>query len=210
MSQSRPARPVRGAIFDLDGTLVDSRLDFARIRRDMRFTGGGSLLEWIDRLPAVEARRCRAILDRHELDGALRSTPLPGVIEFLDAIDARGLNRAIATRNSRHATRVALRCAALAFDHCYTRDDGPFKPDPWAIYRACECWGVTPSEVVVFGDYVYDIEAGRAAGAWTVLVCNGRAPTSVPGHDIADYCIASFEAIDGALDALLPPIGEAL
>ena len=53
---------IRGVIFDLDGTLVDSGLDFDLMRREMGIAPGHALLEAIDALGEPEARRCREIL----------------------------------------------------------------------------------------------------------------------------------------------------
>ena len=105
---------IRGAIFDLDGTLVDSGLDFDQMRREMNLAPGLPLLEAIEQLPAAHAERCWAILAEHELAGARRSTLYPGVREFVHALEVRGLRRAIFTRNSRrdrarHAGTIATR-----------------------------------------------------------------------------------------------------
>lgn len=70
---------VAGIIFDMDGTLVDSGLDFAAMRREMGLPDGVPLLETLENLNAAESARCRAILHRHEEAGAERASVLPGV-----------------------------------------------------------------------------------------------------------------------------------
>ena len=61
-------RALHGMIFDLDGTLVDSGLDFAAIRRDMGLPAGSPILETLDRIPTgLEKDRMLAVLRRHEL-----------------------------------------------------------------------------------------------------------------------------------------------
>ena len=63
--------PIRGVIFDLDGTLIDSRLDFDQMRCDMEFAPGQLILETLEALPEGERKkRCREILHRHEYQGA--------------------------------------------------------------------------------------------------------------------------------------------
>jgi len=52
--------------------------------------------------------------------------------------------------------------------------DAPFKPQPEGLWRICKAWGVAPSEVLMLGDYVYDIQVGRNAGARTALLTHGR------------------------------------
>ena len=60
---------IRGLIFDLDGTLVDSRLDFDLMREEMELPPG-RILESIAALPAERYSQCMAILHRHEVAGA--------------------------------------------------------------------------------------------------------------------------------------------
>ncbi len=195
-------RRIRGIVFDLDGTLVDSGLDFPAIRREMGLPAGLPILETMAQLEPEATRWCQSILDRHERRGALRAKLLPGVVEFLDRIAPLGFRKGIITRNSRMATELTLRRCRLDFRDVLTRDDGPVKPDPWAIHQLCRRWGVAASAITVCGDYRFDLEAGRAAGARTVLVCNGRAPCSIPGHELADLCLGSFADSDALIEWL--------
>jgi HAD superfamily hydrolase (TIGR01509 family) len=185
---------IRGLIFDLDNTLVDSKLDFEAMRREMRLPSGMPILEAIDRLPHAQAERCREILHRHELAGAERATLLPGVAELLAEVRRRGLHQAIATRNSRSIALATLRRLNIEIGLVLTRDCGPIKPDPWPVLRACEAWGVAPAEVAVIGDYRFDIECGRAAGANTVLLTHQDKPDVHPNHERADLVLSSLAA----------------
>ena len=188
---------IRGVIFDMDGTLVDSRLDFESMRREMDLPVGSPILEALERLPDEDAARCRQILHRHELAGADRATLLPGVIELRAALAQRGLRQALATRNSREITTAALARLKLPFEIALTRDDGPVKPDPWPVLHVCQQWRVSPSDVVVIGDYRFDIECGRAAGSRTVLLTHdsnaANDPNDIyPNHEQADLLLSSL------------------
>jgi HAD superfamily hydrolase (TIGR01509 family) len=194
--------PVAGFIFDLDGTLVETALDFGAMRREMGLPDGLPLLEAFAGLDAAMEARCRAILDRHELEGAERATLLPGVAGFLETLDGLGLRRAVFTRNSRTGTRLALERCGLFFEDVVTRDDGPPKPDPWAIFRLCEGWGIAPAEVAVVGDYRFDMEAGRRAGCRTVLYTRGRPAEGLPGAELADFSLDCFHSAEELLAAL--------
>lgn len=160
---------IDGIIFDLDGTLLDSGLDFDLMRAEMGLPRGRPILEALADLPESDLVRCHAILHRHELEGAQRAVPLPGVVEFLEDLERRGLRRAIVTRNSRAITQAMLAKLPLVFDPVITREDGPIKPDPWAVQTICRQWQVQPQRVVMIGDYWFDIACGRAGGARTVL-----------------------------------------
>src|SRR5215211_479337 len=116
---------IKGIVFDLDGTLVDSRLDFDAMRREMDLPPDMPILEGLARLNAEHAGRCRTILQRHEFEGAQRAALLPGVSELLAAIEARGIRRAIATRNSRSITAATLAKVGVEFELVFTRDEGP-------------------------------------------------------------------------------------
>jgi HAD superfamily hydrolase (TIGR01509 family) len=184
--------PIRGVIFDLDGTLVDSRLDFDRMRREMGLSGSLPLLEAIEQLPPTDAQRCWTILAEHEQRGAQRATPMEGVPAFLQTLAGRGLNRAVFTRNSRAQTLATLARLALGFDPVICREDGPVKPHPGAIWKICETWGLRPNECVMIGDYRFDIEAGRRAGTHTVLFTGSGGRVEEDDCERPDFTLASF------------------
>ena len=188
---------LRGAIFDLDGTLVDSRLDFNAIRQEI---GGveGPLLEEMEQMAPPERQRAIEILNRHEVDGASRATAFPGVPEFLGYLATRGVRIGVLTRNCHQCAVVSLERCGLAVDTIVSRDHGPVKPEPDGVLAICGQWGLEPRQVMMVGDYKFDIEAGRRAGCMTALVTHGR-DLDYAGQ--ADICFAHFGQ---AIDALGP------
>lgn len=197
--------PIRGLIFDLDGTLVDSGLDFDLMRHEMGLEPGRPLLEAMAQLDPGRADECRLILSRHERDGSLRATLMPGVHAFLNTIAVRGLRRAVLTRNSREAALATLDRLGLAFDPVVAREDAPAKPDPTAIWKICEAWGLAREQVAIVGDFYFDIEAGRRAGVRTVLYTGRRDPLVVEGWGKADFCLPCFGDAEGLLAWLDQP-----
>lgn len=186
---------VRGLIFDLDGTLVDSQLDFDLMRSEMELPPG-PILESIATLPPAHAERCHRILRKHEVAGAERATLLPGVGQLLERAKERKLPIGIVTRNSREISLAVLLRLQLKYDILLTRDDGPIKPDPWAVRHICEIWNVPARQVVMIGDYQFDILSGRGAGARTVLLTNPVAPHEYPNHEQADLLLSSLAEHD--------------
>jgi HAD superfamily hydrolase (TIGR01549 family) len=167
--------PIRGIVFDLDGTLIHQALDFEAIRREIGLPQGSPLLEALEQLLPAERDRAWAILDRHEVTAASAAELLPGVPEFLAWLDGCGVRRAVLTRNSRAAAGTALaRCRLAGFDPIVSRDDAPFKPQPDGLLNICVAWNLRPAEVLMIGDYVYDIQVGRRAGTRTALLTHGR------------------------------------
>jgi HAD superfamily hydrolase (TIGR01509 family) len=182
----------RGIVFDMDGTLLDSRLDFHAMRREMGLPLGVPILETLGTMPPAERRRCEEILHRHEWAGAERAVPMSGTVEFLKAIDRRGIPRAVLTRNARQLTLAVLARLEMNFEIVLTREDGPAKPDPTVLLGLCEKWGFAPDEVAMVGDYHYDIDAGRRAGTRTVLYTAGQDLSHFPWAAEADLLLHSF------------------
>ncbi len=190
------AKRLRGVVFDLDGTLVVQHLDFEAMRREIGLPPGTALLEAVERMPDVERAAAVEVLLRHERAAARTATLNAGVADFLAWLDARGVRRAVLSRNIREAVELVLARCGLVFDVVLAREDAPYKPNPEGIWRICEVWGLRPDEVLMVGDYLYDIEAGRNAGARTALVTHGKA---WPFAEQADLAFASFEEIPEAL-----------
>ena len=175
----RPFR-LRAVLFDFDGTLTrPGALDFAALKHSIGCPPERFVLEWIEALAEGPQRReALAALERFELAGAETSEPNAGAEELIERLRAAGLKVGVLTRNGRAAVDAALarftRLDASAFDVVITRDDEPApKPAPDGVLHAAAAMDVPAAELLVVGDYVLDVLAGRAAGAVTVYLTNG-------------------------------------
>ena len=186
---------VRGIIFDLDGTLVDSRLDFDAMRHEMGLPTGVPILEGLASIPnGPERDRMLDVLRTHELRGADESVLFEGVIEFLSHINDRGISSAVLTRNSRETTERTLKRWGLSFSQIVTREDAPPKPDPAGVKLIAERWSLSAHQIIVIGDYLFDLQAGKRAGMRSVLFAPGEPPSFASE---ADFILRDFrEAVE--------------
>ncbi|MBM80167.1 MAG: phosphatase [Planctomycetaceae bacterium] len=185
---------IRGIIFDLDDTLIRSGLDFDAIRQDMGLQPGQLILESIEQMDDPKRQAdCLRILREHELRSAHQSTLIPGVTDFLSDLQAREVKTAVLTRNSRETVSIVFERLDLNFSIALTREDAPPKPDPSGLEMICQQWGVESSQVLFFGDFGFDIQAGQRAGIHTVLFAPGDLPEFASEADsvLRDYSAAA-------------------
>ncbi len=161
-------------VFDLDGTLTVPVHDFDAIRRELGLPPGQPILEQLEELDPATADRLHGRLEAIELELARNARAWPGVAELLSTLRERGARLGILTRNLGSLAEITLNEAGLAtffaVEDVLGRSDAAPKPSPEGILRLLDRWGAPPEEAVMVGDYLFDLQAGRAAGAATVLL----------------------------------------
>ena len=161
-------------VFDMDGTLTKAEHDFEAIRKALDIGPRIPILEALNALPENEAQEKRVLLDKMERDVAERAAPMPGAKELLDSLQNLGVRLGILTRNNRTCTHITL--AACGFDHYFNkadilhRDSCPPKPEPDGVHQLMRNWQADASDAVVVGDYLFDLQAGKRAGAATIYI----------------------------------------
>jgi HAD superfamily hydrolase (TIGR01549 family) len=165
-------------IFDMDGTLTEELLDFAKIRQEIGAPEKSPILEFIAGLSAGEQVRAHGILDRYEMAAAAVCQVRDGAVETLAALRAAGVATALLTRNSAACARSVLGRHGLELDVVATREDLPHKPHRdaiWNILRqmaggkgAAEELG---EQTLMVGDYLYDLQTAANAGVASALLC---------------------------------------
>ena len=179
-------------VFDLDGTLVDSREDISRaVNEGIVAVGGGRrpvseivphigrpLMDIFNDLLPVElhtkAGRATEIFREYFFAHCVKTSRLcPGVSECLEGLGA--VSRAVATTKMTFMAERVVRQMGIAhyFDLVQGSDDIPHKPDPAILALVLERLRKEAGRAWVVGDTVYDIQAGKAAGMHTCAVTYG-------------------------------------
>jgi phosphoglycolate phosphatase len=216
------------ALFDLDGTLLDTALDIAlALNRtlaeqgwppvasaDVRLMIGRGAPLLIERALASQRRLVEppvreALLERFfEHYGALEETgdctaePYLGAGEALRALHTAGLRIAVVTNKQQRFAEALLRLRGLRpwVDLVIGGDTCPRrKPDPQPLLHACSTLGVLSSQAIMIGDSINDVQAARAAGIPVLCVPYGYNEGNDPR---ALPCDAIVEHL-GELPALL-------
>ena len=194
---------IKGIIFDMDGTLIDSKLDFDQMRRDMQLANDAPILETIEMFTGARRKQCDEVLRRHEQLGVEIASVFPGVPELLMHADSLGLKMVIVTRNLKEFALQMLKVLPVSFEPVIGREEGPIKPDPWALLHICEFWQIEPHEALMVGDYRFDLEAGKNAGCPTLWFSQKREVGSSDWHTMADYVLEDNFQGKSLLDRIL-------
>ncbi len=181
-------------VFDLDGTLTVAVHDFAAIRSELRIPTGSDILGHLESLPSEESGALHKRLQEIELELAHRTEAAVGATEFIKGLHSRDVLLGVLTRNTRDNALRTLELIGLGeyFEHAYVlgRDEALPKPDPDGIKRLAASWNTDPAELVMVGDYLYDLQAGRSAGALTIHVDVKR---DFRWPELADITVGSLQ-----------------
>ncbi|MCD5979995.1 HAD family hydrolase [Pseudomonas quasicaspiana] len=178
---------IRHWVFDMDGTLTVAAHDFPAIKRALDIPQDHDILGHLAALPADVAAAKHAWLLEHERELALASKAAPGAVELVRELAGRGYRLGILTRNARELAHVTLEAIGLA--ECFAvedvlgRDEAPHKPNPAGLLHFANAWQVPAAQMVMVGDYRFDLDCGRAAGTKTILV---NLPEN-PWPELADW-----------------------
>ena len=207
---------IRGAIFDLDGTLFDSTHVWAHID-DVFLAKRG-------KIPTVEYKRALAALGNREVAHftieyySLPDTPeqlmqewyemakdeyahcvklLPGVMEYLEHCYANKIKMAVVTSLARELAVSGLENNGIAkfFDEVITADEcGLSKSSPDIFTYTAAKLKALPCECIVFDDVAPAIRSAKLAGMTTVAVRDDKSlREDVPLYaDTADFVIVDF------------------
>ncbi len=154
---------LKGAIFDMDGTVVDVSYDWVKIKAEL-MTEGKPILHYLQSLEEPERSQKWKVLERYEHQATQKAKLKPGMREFLDFLSARRIKKGLVTNNSRQNVAFLLSKFDLAFDCVISRESGLWKPSGAPILAALQELKLNRDECCVTGDSHFDIHAASEAG----------------------------------------------
>ena len=195
-------------LFDLDGVLVDSERIYTKIWEaiekhwptgieNFAYKIKGTTLEDILERHFPEEAREDITKELLRLEGMMIYGPMPGAIEFIDALKAKGIPVALVTSSN------GLKMDHLwhdmpgfkeKFDVIITGDEvSNSKPDPEGYLAAAKALGVDPKRCAVFEDSLQGVKAGNAAGAFVIGVAGTLKASDIqPFSDIVVNAVADI------------------
>ncbi|MFN3202394.1 MAG: hexitol phosphatase HxpB [Bradymonadia bacterium] len=217
--------PPLGAIFDMDGLLMDSEPHWRQAELEVFRPLGVPLTEemclqtmglridevvqyWLDRhpwadpdIPAVADQIVERLVVRILSEGE----GLPGAVEAVRRCKARGLRMALATSAPKSVIPATLTALGIqdAFEVlCSAEDDALGKPHPAVYLRAAESLRLPPQRCLAFEDSINGMVSARAAQT-IVIAVPGPEGRGRPEFSLAAQTLHSLETVDDAwLDAL--------
>lgn len=184
-------RRVRGMLFDMDGTIVDSGAATERTWKQWaERMGVGDRLEILHGQPAIETVRAlfpdvspqelaelcadQTIAEREDLDGVVA---LPGARELHSYLEMNGIPWAVVTSADLLLAQARLGAAGITPPILVTCEDITHgKPHPEPFLLGASLIGIDITECVVVEDAPAGVQAGLASGAVTAAL-NGHAAT---------------------------------
>lgn len=208
---------IRGAIFDVDGTLLDSMFIWDTIGetylRSIGYEPREKLNEVFKNMSLFQAARyyrteygvtlsideimngVNAMLERYyRFEVSLR----PGVAELLAQLQASGVKLCIATATDRYLVEAALeRCGVLScFGAIFTCNEvGHGKDEPDIFEEALRFLGTEKVVTVVFDDALYAVRTAKEAGFPVAVIYDSHEKNQEGLRALADFYIEDFSQV---------------
>ncbi|MCU0290163.1 MAG: HAD family hydrolase [Acidobacteria bacterium] len=164
---------IKLAVFDMDGTIFESYLDWLQIRAELNIPAGSSILQEIYKDGKVDLDRLE-ILERYEEENTLKTKPIDGVMECIGYLVNHQVKTVLLTNNNKKNTDFLLTRFALHFDAVITREMHLWKPGPDAFFYIMNLYDSTAEEIISIGDSHYDIHASRAANIPAIFIIKNQ------------------------------------
>jgi HAD superfamily hydrolase (TIGR01662 family) len=226
--------PVKAVIFDMDGTLLDTKeiyydiidivfrkLNFPRVGREVLVKAASEAeFNWDIILPAgVKARKEQVLLDVRAIIGEIspplfrqRTKLFAGADEVLKSLRGAGSRIGVVTSSRTRYLDMKMRAiedsgVAALFDAIITPDDVRMKkPSPEPLFECARRLAVAPGECVYVGDMRVDIKAGKSAGMKTVAVLTGFDGYDLLENEHPDVILETVASLKGCFSMKWKPM----
>ncbi|MBW2156582.1 MAG: HAD-IA family hydrolase [Deltaproteobacteria bacterium] len=200
---------INAVLFDFDGTLSKpGTLDFPRLKKEIGCPPDDPVLEFIEGLPTrFERETFLSMLEQFEMEAAVHSEPNPGAEDLIAYLRSKGIGVGLITRNRLSCIERALEnfnaLDISDFDVVVSRETPvDIKPSGAGVLLAARTLNVDVQQVLMVGDYIFDIQAGQAAGCMTALLGDGTASGSLKIH--SDFRASDLDEIKDIIRLGLP------
>lgn len=215
---------ISNAVFDIDGTLLDSSPMWAELGERflcargiqprgglsdrllrLTFEEGAELLrsEYLPKLPSSEILDGlrRIISDFYRFEAA----PKPGAAELLRALSERNVSMSLATAGDEALSKAALERLDMMGYFKGLASCGKYggKHSPEVYFAAARIAGGTVEETIVFEDSLHALKTAKAAGFVTAAVRDIGEPLQTELHDTADHYADSLAEYAEKIDKLI-------
>lgn len=220
-------RTISTVLFDLDGTILDTRTNIvAALCSAVKTELGIEITPDRDHMGDMLRRRPMEYFRQHYGDHAFglyeryRSeyssvgiVPFAGVIDEIMKLKHRGFKVGIVTNKALERVMqdlVEVKIDRSVFDVVVTAEDTlERKPDPAPIYFAANALGVTADELIYVGDGPHDVVAATNAGAYSVAVTWGYYTEDALRDCSPSYLAVDAHTFDSYFDTLAGPCENA-
>lgn len=200
---------IKAVLFDFDGTLTKpGALNFPRLKEAIGCPTDVPVLEFIEDLP-LPSQRNEAFkhLERFEKEAAVNSEPNIGAQKLIHFLRSKEIGIGIITRNTLSSVEQAFHnfehIDLSYFDVIVSRETpARLKPSGDGIRLAANTLKVDVSQILMVGDFVFDIQAGQEAGCMTVFLDYGTTPASKKVE--SDFVVTRLEEIKHIVRLGLP------
>lgn len=209
---------IRGAIFDVDGTLLDSMSVWDNIGelylKSIGHIPKENLYKMLKNMSLKQAaeyfiNEYHVELSVDEILNGINSLlecfyksnalPKPGIIDFLNKLNSLRVSMCIATATDRPLIEAALKRFDMCkyFSEIFTcKSVGHSKKEPYIYREAMKSLGTDKSDTVVFEDALYAAHTAKKDGFLTVGIYDSHEENQAAIREITDFYIDDYQAAD--------------
>jgi len=200
---------IKAVLFDFDGTLTKpGALNFPRLKKTIGCPADVPVLEFIEDLPTLSQRNdALKELEYFEKEAAVNSKPNIGAQKLIHFLRSKSIGIGVITRNTLSSVERALQnfndIDISHFDVIISRETPVrLKPSGDGIILAANTLNVDVKQILMVGDFVFDIQAGQTAGCMTAFLDYGTLSGTTKVE--SDFTVSGLEEIKNIVRLGLP------